>query len=462
MTPTLVAMAASTPTNTDQPKSTCLSQLNAFLAANPSVNFIRCQWIDFGAIVRCFMIPTAYALDLAAKGQDGGLNVVKPVVCMLAPGDVMDASLLESGDDRLIPDWSSLLVCGYHKTHASVMCWVEGGTLNGPTTFAQCPRNALARQIERAKKRHDGLEFLVGLEVEFLIFDPNERKGEAPPPMVGCGIYSTAYLTARFLPVIDEIAMTLQRAGIKVMKINAEDGPLGMFEISLCPLAPIEAADALVFCHETIRHTCIRYDLKGTVHPAPYEKSLNLGAHVHLSMEGEAKEEEEAFLSGMLSSMRGIAAFTMPNYDSCERKSRLKDWIRWGTRNKTCTVRKMRKGYWEIRCVDGTANIYLALASLLSAGLTGIEEELELTIRDHQETRFGAGPTEEERRDLGITEMLPNHLAEALTALDADQALKDGLCRELVESYVRLKRKEEAAMRNMGGAARRETSMRWF
>jgi len=122
----------------------------------------------------------------------------------------------------------------------------------------------------------------------------------------------------------------------------------------------------------------------------------------------------------------------------------------------------MRKGYWEIRCVEGTANIYLALASLLSAGLTGIEEELELTIRDHQETRFGAGPTEEERRDLGITEMLPNHLAEALTALDADQALKDGLCRELVESYVRLKRKEEAAMRNMGGAARRETSMRWF
>ena len=443
------------------PKVSAPDCLGNFLAANPTIDFIRCQWIDFGAIVRCFVVPTDYAREMAAK-QKGGLNTVRPVVRLLAPGGVMDVGGIDIGEDHLIPDWSSLLVCGYHDGHATVMCWVESGKgVDGPTGFDLCPRSALARQVERAKRDQNGLEFLVGSEVEFLIFAPKEER-DAPPSMFDIGCFSTAHLTTRYLPIVDEIARTLKKAGIKVMKFHSEDGPLGMFEMCLSPLAPVEAADALVFCHETIRTICSRNGLKGTVFPSPWEKSLHLGAHTHISMEGEGKEKEESFLAGMLKSMRGISAFTMPNFDSCDRKSRLKHWICWGTRNKLCMVRKIRQGYWEIRCVDGCANTYLALASLLAAGLEGLEEETELTIGDQRSIDFINGHTEDQRKELRITEMLPNSMAEGLDALNADKALKDALGSELVEGYVALKRKEEEAFGHLGAGARREASMRWF
>lgn len=60
-----------------------------------------------------------------------------------------------------------------------------------------------------------------------------------------------------------------------------------------------------------------------------------------------------------------------------------------------------------------------------------------------------------ERSALGITTPLPRSLAESKTALDQDETLQSILGRELVLSYLSVKRAERARLQAMGDEERR-------
>ena len=57
-----------------------------------------------------------------------------------------------------------------------------------------------------------------------------------------------------------------------------------------------------------------------------------------------------------------------------------------GTENKDLAVRKIRNriGYWEIRCADFTANMYLVLGAWITAGSLGVREKSQLWWKDLQ------------------------------------------------------------------------------
>jgi len=82
------------------------------------------------------------------------------------------------------------------------------------------------------------------------------------------GPYSSASLRNAYLPILEEIVTSLLKSGIKVRQFHGE-GASGMFEISAEPLSPLEAADALVFSHETIKGICSNHGLQATMHPKP-------------------------------------------------------------------------------------------------------------------------------------------------------------------------------------------------
>jgi len=84
------------------------------------------------------------------------------------------------GEDEIWPDWSSLKVCHFHPGHAQVMCFVyEGGEKDGKG-FRRCPRNRLQEITHAAKKEHD-INLLVGVEIEFCIFDDSKGTPEQLP-----------------------------------------------------------------------------------------------------------------------------------------------------------------------------------------------------------------------------------------------------------------------------------------
>lgn len=92
----------------------------------------------------------------------------------------------------------------------------------------------------------------------------------------------------------------------------------------------------------------------------------------------------------------------------------------WGTQNRETPVRKIAPGHWEIKCFDGLANMYLGMAAIVVGGYLGLNEELQLDVKDCQVDPAELG--EKERRErYGITRMMPRCLEESLAWLEEDR-----------------------------------------
>lgn len=50
-------------------------------------------------------------------------------------------------------------------------------------------------------------------------------------------------------------------------------------------------------------------------------------------------------------------------------------WLAYGDENRETPLRRVSHddAHWEIRCLDGTANVYLFIAALIEAGMCGVE-----------------------------------------------------------------------------------------
>jgi glutamine synthetase len=92
----------------------------------------------------------------------------------------------------------------------------------------------------------------------------------------------------------------------------------------------------------------------------------------------------------------------------------------------------------EFRSPDPACNPYLAFATMLAAGLAGIEEELELPPEASNNIYEMA---EEERRAAGIRS-LPADLYEAIELASQSKVLRDALGEHVHEFLIRNKREE--------------------
>jgi len=92
----------------------------------------------------------------------------------------------------------------------------------------------------------------------------------------------------------------------------------------------------------------------------------------------------------------------------------------------------------EIRSSDATANLYLAFAVMLKAGLEGINKNLELPD-PVEENIYRIGEGEMKKREI---ETLPTSLNQALDALEKDSLVGSVLGIETLDKYLRIKREE--------------------
>jgi glutamine synthetase len=92
----------------------------------------------------------------------------------------------------------------------------------------------------------------------------------------------------------------------------------------------------------------------------------------------------------------------------------------------------------ELRCPDPSANPYLTFALVASAGLDGIEKELEAPAPINEDIFH---MTEEERAFKGI-DNLPGSLVEALMELETGVIASKTLGEHVYNEYVSLKKAE--------------------
>jgi glutamine synthetase len=95
-------------------------------------------------------------------------------------------------------------------------------------------------------------------------------------------------------------------------------------------------------------------------------------------------------------------------------------------------------GRLEMRLPDGAINPYLAGAAILAAGLDGIERRLD-PGEPLNENLYEFSQKELKRRKIGL---LPQSLAEANDALEADEVVKAGLGADLASEFISIKRME--------------------
>lgn len=437
-----------------RPPSVETELLTAFLAAHPSVNFFRFQWLDWSGILRARIATKTHCLRLSATGGHIGVGPAA-----LWDTYVEDAAAgANPGLSTLYPDWASLKACRYSERHASVMCFVHEGVQN--LEFKRCPRAILAKNVAEAKKH--GVRFLVGFEVETIWLDTAKS---APVPIDNVGAWSSVVgLRNRCLPVLEEIVLSLEESGIPVQQIHTEAAK-GHFEISTGPFEPMEAVDSLIYTHETMKWVCLKYDIRPTLFPKPSDEDKDfVGQNMHFSIKPTA--QENSFLAGVLQQIPAMCAFSMPLYDSWVRLRDSKGvsstgtWVGWGTQFRDIPIRKIQTAHWELRTLDATANMYLVIAAFIAAGLDGLASVRQLKCQDVQSSP--SKMTILERESLGIVTPLPRSLVEAVSELDTSDVLRRALGGDFIDAYKALKVKESSSHSQLTEAERRSTMLQFF
>ena len=334
------------------------------------------------------------------------------------------------------PCWSALRRTvqpkGQRLSYARVMCEVsESVSIGAPESFDLCPRRALTNTIQRAEEKH-GLNILVGFELEFMIVKMSED-GSLELYATTYGRHTVAGLRHPAYELVEERLAALIKHGVEIQTAHTE-GHRGQYEISLGPLPPVEAVDELLFAQDTIKTIVAKHGFHATMAPKPFFEPQVNGLHAHFSIQPADKADQ--FLAGILGRLPMICAFTLPYQRSYLRVKRFQagDTVGWGTEARQCPIRKIEDGHWEIRCVDATANMYLALSVLFSSGLLGIEKQEELLWKDVGITGLNDDPA---------SALLPRSLGEALNLVEQHRKeLETNMMSKAIGHFVALKRYE--------------------
>jgi glutamine synthetase len=435
-----------------QPQVYDVQIFEEFMAHNPGIKFVYVQWLDYMATIRARMVPiNEFERLIRTSGRigisqgntgtlqnDGITPVVNPV-----------------GQIYVEPDLRSL-----RKTHkkdplpaATVLCFWRD---ESGRPIRECPRANLETLINDLQYNH-GINLLCGFEIEVTFLSRNSADKEQPyAPVTQTHAWGT--LTPEQwlrLPLLAEIATSLSDMGIDVQQFHAESGQ-GQYEFVLAPQPLMAAVDSLIQARQVIAQIAALHDLRATLHPQPFP-GIGTAAHVHISLNPPDKDTQ-FFVGGVLRHLPAICAFTMPSPASY---SRVTDdhwtggtWVAWGTQNRETPLRRVTDGRWEVRCLDGLANMYFALSSILAAGLLG----LKANITDFSQKDVPCNPSqldEEGRAAYGVVQKLPASFDEAMEALRADGELNEALAQGLIHDYMLMKGSEQKMLASMGEAERR-------
>ena len=191
-------------------------KLQKFLQKNESTKYIRLQWIDFSGILRTRFVPVTRCLQIARGNEAYHLQQV----CMIVPVSTAPRCFPTGNEIEiwaLRPDWSSLRVCGFRASHASVMCFVEHKEVE--ETYNKCPRMLLSGALEELHRLW-GAKVTVGFEIEFMLLDQNFQPLNQLDRLNS--YQTTNGLRGQMLDIVEEILADLEDSSINIYHFHTE------------------------------------------------------------------------------------------------------------------------------------------------------------------------------------------------------------------------------------------------
>jgi glutamine synthetase len=354
---------------------------------HPETRYVFVQWLDYMGTIRLRILPVAEFTKLIDSNQR--ISIAQGNTGTLQD-DTVTSAVNTTGQIYVEPDLASLRPTWHGPAPAATVfsSWrnAEGYSIK------ECPRGGLQILLDELSSQHS-VDLLTGFEIEvtFLRRNPDDASDPYIPLTTNHAWGTmTPEQWSHGLPLLIEISDALASIGIQLQQFHAESGP-GQYEFILPPLPPIQAIDMLYAARQVIAQVAESHGLRATLHPHSIV-GTGTAAHAHISLNSTSlspstlDEKESHFWAGVLAHLESICALSLPEKESYERV--VEDhwtggvWVAWGTQNREVPLRKVGNRRWEVRCLDGFANMYLALGGIVGSGLLGLNEALEMEVKD--------------------------------------------------------------------------------
>lgn len=325
-----------------------------------------------------------------------------------------------------------------------------------------CSRVLLRQQLKRIEAK--GWTFNTGLEPEFILLRRTAGGDYCPADeydVLDKASYDYKGLSREANRLfLERVTEAMAAVGADVYQIDHEDAP-GQYEINYAYADALSSADRYIWFKMAASHAAEQLGMLCSFMPKPFADRAGSGLHFHVSMadaDGCNLFEDKAdpngyalsklgyhFLAGILHHAPALTAICAPTVNSYKRlvvgnslsgATWAPAYIAYGD-NRTVLAR-CPGGRIEWRLADAGANPYLVSAALLAAGLDGIERAL-LPGKRVDDDLYEYDARQLERAGI---RPVPQHLGEAVDALEADEVLATALGTDFVAEFARLKRME--------------------
>ena len=376
------------------------------------------------------------AADLPAR-LERGVGFSPTNLFISAFGPIQVTPFGTAGEVFLIPDPATRVLLTFDGS-ATEHFYIGDIRAADGTPWSFCPRHVLRRAIERLEVE-TGLQLLASFEQE-LTYSGVPAHPHEPYQLSSYrrqGLFGEALLAA------------LRQVGVIPDSFLSEYGAQ-QFEVTVAPSLGLRAADDAVITREVAHAIASRLGHRASFTPMPRPEGVGNGTHIHFSFldrDGQPVLYDERqpwqlsqlgrrFLAGIQHHLPALCAVTVPSIPSYYRL-RPDRWApvradvdahNRGSALRICPVsgsdptQRARQFNLEFRVADAAASPYLALATLVHAGLDGIRHEREI-----EATRPA---------------LLPGSLGEALTLLAGSEAAAQWLGADLLQAYLLFKHAE--------------------
>jgi glutamine synthetase len=407
------------------------------------IKWVRFELPDMHGISRSKTIP----IEHAGAYAEAGVNMYGGAAVLDSRSDVVAGTLYNEevmyADQLLHPDPATAAIVPWADRTARFICdatWYDGQPL-GAT-----PRQVFRRALDTCRAM--GFEPVMGCEYEFYLLTADTHE----PLFSGYHIFNT--LRNDYVPTIHRILEEMPQVGVSIITSNCEYAG-SQWEINFAPGRGLDAPDQAFTFKNGVKEIAKQDGLLASFMSKPFADSAGSGCHVHISLVraddgtnvfGNDVDPQgisdvcRYFTGGLIRFAKSIDALIAPTLN-CHRRRRRHTFsptnISWGFEDRSALVRikggSIESRHIEYRAPSALANPYLVGAALISAGLKGVEDELD--------PGPGSKPGVPAEDDPGF-ERLPTSIFEALDAFESDPAASGFFGEEFVTAYAAMRRHE--------------------
>jgi glutamine synthetase len=405
-----------------------------------NVKFIRLQFTDLLGSIKNVEIPVSQ-LEKALDNK------------MMFDGSSIEGFVrIEESDMYLYPDVDTWVVFPWTAEKGKVARLICDIYKPDGTPFEGDPRANLKRIVNEMKEL-GFTSFNLGPEPEFFLFKVDE-KGNPTLELNDKGGYFDLAPTDSGENCRRDIVLELEEMGFEVEASHHEVAP-GQHEIDFKYADVVQACDQIQTFKLVVKTIARKHGLHATFMPKPLFGVNGSGMHCNVSLfkDGvnvffdekapmQLSETATQFIAGTIKHAPSFTAICNPTVNSYKRLVpgyEAPCYVAWSGQNRSPLVRiPASRGLStrvEVRSVDPAANPYLALATILAAGLDGIKNKLTPPPAVDRNIYV---MTKEEREEVGIVD-LPATLAVALQKLKSNEVICNALGRHLLENFLEAK-----------------------